>query len=137
MAWRKPTADDLSSHISEAEIETFGSRMDTADAVEDLLATTVSFVRGFCASNRACVLDPDEGTLPPMLIAPAMDYAAFDLLKRIDIEPNEARAKARSDALALFEKVAEGKITPEPGAETTPDRPGVPVPSVSVKPAIL
>ncbi len=47
-------------------------------------------------------------------MAPAMDYAAFDLLKRFDIPINEDRRKARTDATELFNRVAEGKMAIEP-----------------------
>ena len=55
--------------------------------------------------------------MPSMLLAPAMDYAAFDLLKRFNVPVGEDRRKARADASALFEKVAERKIAVDPADE--------------------
>ena len=54
-----------------------------------------------------------SGTLPESLVSPAMDYAAADVLKRMNVPLNEDRRKARERAEELFRDVAAGKYTPE------------------------
>lgn len=43
----------------------------------------------------------------------AMDYAAFDILKRISHAPNEARTKAWEAAREMFMAVGRGEYIPE------------------------
>ena len=102
MGWITPTRDDLTATVSAAEITAFGESSDFTDAVDAILARTVSFVRGFVRRNHRVRLGP-AGTLPEGLISPAMDYAAFDVLKRLPVEVGAARVKAREEALLLFE----------------------------------
>ena len=112
--WRKPTKDDLIATLSRAEAEScerssnFGN-----EPVEMLLARTAQFVRSFVRHNPSVKMCPQEGTLPEGLISPAMDYAAFDLLKRHKVNVGEDRRKARQDALEFFKSVARNEITPE------------------------
>ena len=113
MSWTKPTRDDLTASLSENEIGAYSGSSDFTDAVEAILSRTVALVRGFVrAGGTRLSLSAD--LLPPALMAPAMDYAAFDLLKRFDIPINEDRRKARTDATELFNRVAEGKMAIEP-----------------------
>ncbi len=116
MAWIKPTKDDLTATVSADEVEAFGQSADFADAVESILSRTSDLVRGYVRAGGTKV-PATSGTIPPSLLAPAMDYAAFDLLKRFNIPVSEDRRKARTDALALFENVAERKISVEPADE--------------------
>ena len=115
MAWRAPTTADLAATLSQAEVEAFDQSVPSGGAVTpsaDLVARTASFVRGFVRRNHRVRLGP-AGTLPEGLISPAMDYAAFDVLKRLPVEVGAARVKAREEALLLFEDVASNKVTPE------------------------
>lgn len=138
MAWRVPTFEDLSAKLDAAEIESYNQNVaDAGTPAAVLLEQTADMVRGYISANRAAVLSDLEHSLPPMLISPAVDYLVFDILKRLDIVPNEARTKARDTAQELFEKIAEGKITPEPGKELEPESSSVAAPSISVKPPIL
>jgi len=113
MSWIKPTRDDLTATVSAEEVDAFGDSADFADAVSGILSRTTNLVRGYVRAGGAKV-PAEPGTIPPSLLAPAMDYAAFDLLKRFNIPVSEDRRKARADAVALFEKVAERKISVEP-----------------------
>ena len=114
MAWIKPTRDDLTATLSQRETDAFSrSSGFTDDVVDGILSRTSDLVRGFVRAGGAKV-PAQTGTIPPALLAPAMDYAAFDLLKRFDIPASEDRRKARTDAVALFEKVAERKLAVEP-----------------------
>ena len=138
MAWITPTRDDLTATVSAAEITAFGESSDFTDAVDAILARTVSFVRGFIRAGRTR-LAADEGTLPASLLAPAMDYAAFDLLKRFNVPMSEDRRKARADALALFKKVADRRLAVEPadGAEALDEVPAAPSSTAPCPPRML
>ena len=46
-------------------------------------------------------------------MSPAMDVAAFDLLKRINVQINDARKAAWEKAIELFKDVANSAFTPE------------------------
>lgn len=115
MAWRAPTVNDLVATLSQGEVTAFDQSVPAGGSVTpsaDLVARTAAFVRGFIRRNRRVRLGP-SGTLPEGLISPAMDYAAFDVLKRLPVEVGAARVKAREEALLLFEDVAADKVTPE------------------------
>ena len=115
MAWRAPTTADLIATLSKAEVDAFDQSAATGattTASADLVARTAAFVRGFVRRNHRVRLGP-AGTIPEGLISPAMDYAAFDVLKRLPVEVGAARVKAREEALLLFEDIAANKVTPE------------------------
>ena len=117
MAWRTLKKADLAATLSQKEIDAYqqsaapsGGR---ADPVADLLGRTAEMVRGYCRANRSLRVSPVPGTIPESLVSPAMDYAAFDVLKRMPTPISEPRQKARDAAVALFERVADGDFTPE------------------------
>ena len=112
MDWITPTRDDLTATVSAKEIEVFGKSSDFTDAVDAILARTVSFVRGFVRAGRVR-LAADAGSIPASLLAPAMDYAAFNLLSRLRRDVNASRTKKYDRACALFDKVAQGVVVPE------------------------
>jgi hypothetical protein len=122
--WRKPTLEDIAATLSAKELEAFRSStsFEAGDPVEALIQRTAEMVRSYCRANRALKVSPAEGELPESLISPAMDYAAFDILKRLPLAIGEDRRKARDSALELFEKVSQNKITPESfGVDYTED----------------
>ena len=119
MAWRAPTTADLIATLSKAEVDAFdqsvptpGQGQSAMSPSSDLVARTAAFVRGFIRRNHRVRLGP-AGTIPEGLISPAMDYAAFDVLKRLPVEVGAARVKARDEALLLFEDIAANKVTHE------------------------
>ncbi len=132
MAWTKPTRDDLTASLSEMEIGAYADSAAFTDAVEAILGRTVDLVRGFVRAGGTR-LSATSGLIPPALMAPAMDYAAFDLLKRFDIAINEDRRKARDYAAELFGRVAEGKMAIEPDED--PEGASVPATSPASAPA--
>lgn len=119
--WRKPTESDLVATLSREEVDAFKNDFEV-DAVTVLLADTAAWARGYIRSNGNVRLSPDESELPASCISPAMDYAAFKVLKRRNVVPNEARVKAKDDAIEFFKDVAAGRINPESFAsdETSP-----------------
>ena len=116
MAWRKPETRDLTAKLNQRELEAFKIHPDyasMANPASDLLAQTAEFVRGFCRRNRQLAMSPNAGTIPESLMSPAMDIAAFDVLKRINVTVNEARKSAWERAIELLKDVASGAFTPE------------------------
>ena len=120
--WRTVDENDLAATLSQGEIDAFrqDASLDGSDPVARLLARTVAMVRGYIATNGKVRRMGSSGTLPESLISPAMDYAAADVLKRINVPLNDDRRKARERAEDLFKDVAAGKYTPESdGADDT------------------
>ena len=113
--WRAVDENDLAATISQGEIDAFrqDASLDGSDPVARLLSRTVAMVRGYIATNGKVRRMGASGTLPESLISPAMDYAAADVLKRINMPLNDDRRKARERAEDLFKDVAAGKYTPE------------------------
>lgn len=113
MSWIKPTREDLTATISSEEIDAFGTSADFTDVVDANLRRTVQLVRGYVRAGGV-KLPADESLMPPSLLAPAMDYAAYDLLKRFSVEIAEPRRRAREDALSVFKEVGAGRMAVEP-----------------------
>ena len=116
--WRTVSETDLGATIAQSEIDAFRASgpVDGSDRVAALLDRTVATVRGWISCNGSVRMGP-LGTLPLSLISPAMDYAAFDLLKSQSIDVGEDRRKARDSAERMFEKIATGVFKPESYSE--------------------
>ena len=122
MSWSKPTEDDFFATLEEDEANLFARNPSTDLAPVTLqIGLAVAHARGCVRSGRKCRMPSDEGLLPDMLVAPAMDYAAFNLLKRLRRAVNESRTKSYDRACSLFEKVAQGVIVPEDYGEDPAD----------------
>ena len=108
MAWRKATEDDLKRSISETEVEAYREAANDSgdDRIGELLTRTTRLVRGYLRANRRIKLPQDELLLPDTLIAPAMDYAAFDVVAVVPVDNMEDRRSRRRDAIRVFEQVA-------------------------------
>lgn len=115
MGWRPVDEYDLAATLSQQEIDAYrrSASLDGSDPVARLLDRTAALVRGFVATNGKVARMGPPGTLPESLVSPAMDYAAADVLKRVNVPMNEDRRKARERAEELFRDVAAGKYTPE------------------------
>lgn len=122
MAWREITKEDLTATLNEKEVERFGSDFSLDDApLTQQLKNITATVRGYIRSGRKCRMSPNEAEVPEFLISPAMDYAAFNILKRLRLPVNESRSRAYDRAANLFEKVASGDIVPEDYDENVSD----------------
>ena len=120
MAWRKPVLRDLTAKLNQREVDLFSAHPDfgsMSNPAADLLEQTAEFVRGFCRTNKQVRMSPEAGTIPEGLISPAMDYAVYDVLKRINVQPNEARKAAWEKATELFKDVGTGAYIPESWSE--------------------
>ena len=124
MAWRKPTARDLAAKLNQKELDAFKRHPDYASAADpgmDILELTAESVRGFCRSNKQVKMSPESGSIPEGLMTFAMDFAVYDVLKRINVPVNEARKAAWEKAVEIFNMVAEGKFMPESYEENSED----------------
>ena len=119
--WRKPTEEDLVATLSRAEVDAFKADGSfSSDPVQQVLARTVEMVRGKCATSPAVRLCPDVETIPGSLMAAAMDFAAYDVLTRLNVEVNEDRRRKREWAQAQFDAVASGKLSVESWSADAP-----------------
>lgn len=137
MAWRIPTQSDLTATLSAREIDAFKRSSDFGDVdpVTSLIVRTAEFVRGFLRTGGVS-MDPQLASIPEGLISSAMDYAAYDVLKRMPLEIGRDRADARRAAITLFDAIAARKYQPEAFGETD-DSGGITTPAISVPPHIL
>lgn len=106
----------MTAKLNQRELTAFKQHPDfatMADPAKDILEQTAEMVRGYCRTNRQVKMSPVLGTIPEGLISPAMDVAVFDVLKRINVQPNEARKAAWEKAIDLFKEVAKGEFIPE------------------------
>ncbi len=122
MSWKKLTEENLVANLTREEVESRRKDFEM-DPVPEILDETVELIRGSIESGRKCQLDPTPGTIPAMLVSAAANYAAYTLLKRYRVKINEERTKAYDHAVAFFEKVAAGQITPPDGVDPTPEPP--------------
>ena len=114
MSWRKPTSDDLAARLSDMELEAFRSSWTgVGDPIALLLGDTAALFRGAIRTGGRSRMSPVDGTLPEAAISKAMDYAAFDVLKRLDVTINEDRRRARTDAEDFLKRLEEGRFEVE------------------------
>lgn len=121
MAWRVLTEDDLVSFLSQKEVDAYRRSADfTSDVLAAILVSTGNFVRGHVRASgvRLC---PVAASIPDSLVSPALDYAVYDVLKRFRLSIGDDRRKAREQAIALFTRVADGKLAIESGVEEVID----------------
>ena len=121
MAWRRPTVSDLAATLSQKEMDAYrqSAGFDGADPCDRLVGRTCAMVRGYCQAGRVKLSGAAE-EIPESLVSPAMDYAAYDVLKRLPVPVGEDRRRARDQALELFQAVASGDFVPEPPDEEAP-----------------
>jgi len=119
MAWRSIAEADILAKMSAPELE--GFRISAiaggqADPITAAIAQVTDLVRGYVASNPKNELDTDTDTIPARLIPPAVDILVVDIPARAagtQIDPEDARSKAKAQAIRLFEQVAAGKYSIE------------------------
>ena len=123
--WRVPDINDLLNSISQREIDAFNnaaassSDANTSDPTVRQIRSAVAFVRGYIASSpKGVLLDKDQTTLPDGLIPPAMDYCAYQILKRLPGDISQSRTDARKEAIDLFKLIPLGDYIPESHSST-------------------
>jgi phage gp36-like protein len=134
MAWRVPDIDDIYATLTKDEVEIYRTSANwTEDPIKRLLTRSVGVARGYLKANGRVKMSPNAEALPESCISPAMDYLAFDILKRLGVKISDDRRDARRQAIAFFEKIASGEMSVEDYGESE-DKPRI---SIGVKPPIL
>lgn len=110
--WREPTEGDLCATISQPEIDAYGRSVGDG-AVAALLRRTAALFRGAIRTGGRARLSPQPYGLPESVISKAMDYAAFDVLKRQNRAVIEDRRKARDEAEEFLRRLERGEYEPE------------------------
>jgi len=122
--WVTLTTDDLKSSMTAVEVESFGkTATDGApdERVTQILADLVAEIRGFIGSASANTLSADATRIPPEFKARALAIARWRLLITIPrYSPGDARKAEWEQANQFFEKVATGKIRPQPADDAMP-----------------
>lgn len=119
MAWRKPDNEDLTSTLSQVEVDEFNNSPDFRsqnNASERVIADTAELVRGYIRKleNKGAIkMHPEDGYIPSGLMNTAMDIAAFKMLKRFNLEPTEARKRAYEEAMQTLRDVGNELMIPE------------------------
>jgi phage gp36-like protein len=136
MAWRVPDIDDIYATLTKDEVEIYRTSANwTEDPIKRLLTRSVSVARGYLKANGRVKMSPDAEALPESCISPAMDYLAFDILKRLGVKISDDRRDARRQAIAFFEKIASGEMSVEDyGENAETNKPRI---SIGVKPPVL
>ena len=130
--WRTLTRDDLVSKQSEQEANAFSKKAWTIDPIPPILTMTADFVRDACRSNGNVRLSPEPHSIPGGTITKALDYAIYDLLKRIGVPIGKDREKAREKVEIYFDDIAKGKINPESFGTSDTAQSGGPAVSLAV-----
>ena len=119
MSWRKPDNEDLTATLSQVEVDEFNNSPDFRsqnNASERVIADTAELVRGYIRKleNKGAIkMHPEDGYIPSGLMNPAMDIAAFKMLKRFNLEPTEARKRAYEEAMQTLRDVGDERMIPE------------------------
>ena len=111
-SWKKITEQNLVAALSRREVEAYRRDFEV-ETVDLLIADVTAEVRDYIASNGNVRLDPDERNIPPSCVAKALDILAIRVLKRINVQPVQVRIDAAKSAEEYFQKIAEGRITPQ------------------------
>jgi hypothetical protein len=118
MEWTPLTAVDLESSMTSREREDFGrvaASYSLVDRAAPMLCDLVAEIRGYIATWSPNTLSAAVDLIPPSFKAKALSIARWRLLITVPgYQPGEARKLDFEKADAFFNKVAEGKIRPEP-----------------------
>jgi len=130
MSWLTPTVTDLLASLSHDELTNLREKGIELDQAPDaqLITRTVAMVRGYI--RRAGITLDVAGTLPPELLAPAMDIAAVDFFLRLNLEIKPGRADRRRDALSLLRDMAAGKGILVSAPDDSATAAALPLPSI-------
>lgn len=112
--WREPTEDDIIATISVDELEAYKVSANwEEDPVKILTRRAAAVMRDALRTNGNVALSPNERELPESCISAAMDYVAYDVIKRIGGSVTDERKKAREDAVKFIERITRRWYTPE------------------------
>jgi len=107
MAWITPSADDVKTRLTGAELNAFRTvalASGQADPITQVMLDTVNEVRGYVAAGGYVM--GTAGTIPPQTLAPALAIIAYRLATRLPLKVSEDRRKQYEDAIAYLRDVA-------------------------------
>ena len=123
--WRKATLADLETTLSDMEIEAYRTSFaEGGDPIEMRLNLTAARFRAAIRTGGRSRMSREEYALPESVISVAMDYAAYKVLKRMDVAINEDRRKAYERAEDFLRRLEEGKVEVENFGESDADNVG-------------
>ena len=111
-SWKQITEQNLVAALSRHEVEAYRRDFEV-ETVDLLIADVTAEVRDYVASNGNVRMDPDTRNIPPSCVAKAIDILVIRVLKRINVQPVQVRIDAAKSAEEYFQKIAEGRITPQ------------------------
>ncbi|MFM2241537.1 MAG: hypothetical protein RLZ97_392 [Verrucomicrobiota bacterium] len=122
MSWRVITEADVLNVLSAPESAAIQAAAagDDQDVLAEITAQVVQECRGHIADCERNTLAPGN-TLPERVIYHAVALIRFRMLTRLDMEVSEDRRREQKDAVEFFRRVAECKVTLEPGDGTATD----------------
>lgn len=107
MSWITPSADDVKTRLTGAEIVAFRTvalASGQADPITQIMLDCVNEVRGYVAAAGYTM--GSAGTIPPQTLAPALAIIAYRLATRLPLKVSEDRRKQYEDAIAYLRDVA-------------------------------
>lgn len=132
MSWRAPEKKDLEAVINDKEVEAYkrGTEKVETDVAAELMKQAAGVLRGYMRRGGV-TMSPNVAEIPEELMGPTMDYAAYSLCKRFNIQISKERTDAFNKALDLFKAVAKREVVPENYTNETTATGGRVLPKVS------
>lgn len=129
--WITPTADDVLSEFTPAEVATINNLMGGGVVVTNrlglILGRTVAEIRDYIASGRYD-LDPAPSTLPPSMLEDAIAITRWRFLVSVP-QLKQLQTEERRDAMlrsiVKLKEVADQKFVPESPVDTTVNTAGM------------
>ena len=118
MEWITITPDDIESTMTSSERDDFATAdasVSLPDRAAPVISDLIAEIRGYIATWSPNSISADTTLIPPSFKAKALSMARWRLLISVPgYQPGDARKLDFEKADAFFNKVAEGKIRPEP-----------------------
>lgn len=126
VSWITISETQVKASLNDDELRLYREKIAEGDAdpLSGIIADVVAEVRGYVLTRHP---PGAAGTIPPGLRNAAVDIIIYRLAKRLQIKSEEQRKPANDDAVALLQRVAEGKVFVEADDGSI----SVPLPSAS------
>jgi hypothetical protein len=119
--WVALTPANVKSGMTSRELNDFSKAATDGEPdsrIEPILVDLVDEIRGFIVTWSQNTLSSDVSLIPPSFKARAVSLARWRVLATIPgYQPGKARELEYEKAEAFFNKVAEGKIRPQPAPD--------------------
>jgi phage gp36-like protein len=110
MSWITPSADDVKTRLTGAELAAFRAvalAAGQADPLIQISADAVNEARGYIAAGGYPL--GDAGTIPPQCLAPVLAIITYRFASRLPLKVSEDRRNQYEDAIAYLRDVAAKK----------------------------